>query len=97
MLPGQDWLIDEIGLKLAQNPKQKVTLVGSTEPLGSRAYSLAIASERVQKISNLLRKKGARQRQIIAYPVGYSSRLACTGKHCQPGSNARVLVVFSDE
>jgi len=47
-----------------------VTLVGMTDDLGSRAFKLAIAEQRVNAVFQLLRKLGVPARQMRRYAVG---------------------------
>lgn len=86
--------LDNIADRLKGNMALQVTLTGLTEPLGSRAYSITIASQRVDNIKAYLRRKGVRLSQIVSYPMGYSSKFACLNGPCKPGGNARVLVRY---
>lgn len=57
-------------LMLKADAKLIVTLVGMTDDLGSRAYKLAIAEQRVNAVFKVLRKLGVPARQIRRYAVG---------------------------
>lgn len=50
--------------QLKQRPKEKVTLVGHMDDLGSRNYNLAITEERLMAVSSQLRAFGVSSRQI---------------------------------
>ena len=50
--------------RLKQNPKEKVTLIGHMDDLGSRNYNLAITEERLMAVNRQLRSFGVPARQI---------------------------------
>ena len=50
--------------RLKQNPKERVTLIGHMDDLGSRNYNLAITEERLMAVSKQLRAYGVPARQI---------------------------------
>lgn len=50
--------------RLKQNPKERVTLIGHMDDLGSRNYNLAITEERLMAVSSQLRAFGVPARQI---------------------------------
>lgn len=50
--------------RLKANPKEKVTLIGHMDDLGSRNYNLAITEERLAAVSSQLRALGVQARQI---------------------------------
>lgn len=50
--------------RLKQNPKERVTLIGHMDDLGSRNYNLAITEERLMAVSSQLRAYGVPARQI---------------------------------
>jgi len=75
--PGEVRLEPEELLKLAPHaarlkadPRLSVTLVGHTDDLGSPAYNLAIAQQRVDAVFEALRGQGVARTQIRRYPVG---------------------------
>lgn len=50
--------------RLKQNPKERVTLIGHMDDLGSRNYNLAITEERLMAVNSQLRAMGVPARQI---------------------------------
>jgi outer membrane protein OmpA-like peptidoglycan-associated protein len=85
--------VDEVGEallsrhaeRLKANRKECVTLIGHTENLGSRAYSVALADERVEVVYALLRKFGVSSRQLRRSSAGMEkTRKACQSQACRP-------------
>lgn len=66
-------------LRLQEDPKLVVTLIGQTDNMGSRAYNVAITEKRIESVRALLRSYGVGKKQIRRYAVG-SERL---DKGCQ--------------
>lgn len=95
-LPTELDKLETMAERLKADMTLQVTLTGLTESLGSRTYSITIASQRVDNIKAYLRRKGVRLSQIISYPMGYSSRISCQNGPCKPGGNARVLVNYTN-
>lgn len=61
-----------------------VTLVGMTDDLGSRAYKLAIAEQRVNAVFQELRKLGVPARQMRRYAVGMEEVVrGCVTTECR--------------
>lgn len=82
--------------RLKDNPDQVVTLIGHTDPTGSRSYNLAIAEERIAAVVHALRAFGVPRWQI---------RTVNSGRGEAPGTCAsiacrarmwRVELVFSE-
>lgn len=70
--------------RLKADPKLCVTLVGHTDDLGSPAYNLAIAQQRVDAVYDLLRSQGVARNQIRRYPVGSEKMPAgCRSEACR--------------
>lgn len=70
--------------RLKADPRQVVTLVGSTDDQGSRSYKLAIAQGRVDAVFAALRRLGVPARQMQRYPVGREKMLAgCAAAECR--------------
>lgn len=70
--------------RLKSNPKERVTLIGYTENLGSRAYSVAIAAKRVEAVSSMLRKFGVPIGQIRQRIAGVERNgKACNSEKCR--------------
>lgn len=73
------------GAYLKDNPKKTVTLVGSAESFGSRAYALADAEARLAAVSKWLRVYGASLRQIRRNLVDSVKRsTTCRSSDCRP-------------
>ena len=53
--------------RLKNDPDSYVTLVGHTDDLGSRNYNLALAEQRIESVSKLLRRHGVLRKQIRRY------------------------------
>ena len=51
-------------LRLKKDPNLVITLIGHTDPLGSRSYNLAIAEERMDSVYEILRSLGIPRSQI---------------------------------
>lgn len=82
-------------LRLKQNPKLIVTLTGYTDDLGSRAYNLAIAEQRVDAVSRMLRSLGVPTRQLRRQGhVAEKLAQPCTTAECRQLMR-RVDLVFS--
>ena len=73
--------------RLKENPAQVVTLAGYTDDLGSESYNLAIADQRIEAVTNLLRTYGVPKKQIHPlrrYSVGRAgSMAACRTTDCR--------------
>lgn len=70
--------------RLKANPKQKVTLVGHMDDLGSRNYNLAITEERLAAVSSQLRALGVQARQIRRDRAsGESDSPPCKNEACR--------------
>lgn len=71
-------------LLLKADAKLIVTLVGMTDDLGSRAFKLAIAEQRVNAVFQVLRKLGVPARQIRRYAVGMEKAVGgCITNECR--------------
>lgn len=71
-------------LLLKADAKLIVILVGMTDDLGSRAFKLAIAEQRVNAVFQVLRKLGVPARQIRRYAVGMEKAVAgCITTECR--------------
>lgn len=57
-------------LRLREHPHQVVTLVGYTDPLGSRSYNLAVTEERMDSVVETLRSLGVARSQIRRINAG---------------------------
>ncbi len=76
--------LQQNALRLKENPKLVVTLVGSTDDLGSAAYNLAIAEQRVNSVYQLLRSYGVPRNQLRRYAVGREKTAsACNSSGCR--------------
>lgn len=87
--------VDEAGQKklrvhasrLKEDPAQVVSLAGSTDDTGSRAYNLAIAEQRIEAVAKILHSYGVPKRQIHPvrrYGVGRGrSEPACRTAGCR--------------
>lgn len=70
--------------RLKSDPKLCVTLVGHTDDLGSPAYNLAIAQQRVDAVFDALRGLGVSRNQLRRYPVGSEKAPAgCRQEACR--------------
>lgn len=70
--------------RLKADPKLCVTLVGHTDDLGSPAYNLAIAQQRVDAVFDALRSLGVGRNQLRRYPVGSEKAPAgCRQETCR--------------
>ena len=80
--------------RLKADPRQVVTLVGSTDDQGSRSYKLAIAQGRVDAVFAALRRLGVPARQMQRYPVGREKMVAgCNTAECRK-TMRRVELVY---
>jgi outer membrane protein OmpA-like peptidoglycan-associated protein len=71
-------------VRLKQNPKGLLTLVGYTDDIGSRNFNLAITEERLTAVSALLQTYGAPRRQIRLSRFGrMKGRRTCTSDACR--------------
>lgn len=76
--PADDARIDDGGqdvlrrhaARLKDNPQQVVTLVGYTDPAGSRSYNLAVTEERLNSVAESLRTLGVARGQIRRISAG---------------------------
>lgn len=70
--------------RLKVDPKLNVMLVGHTDDLGSPAYNLAIAQQRVDAVFDVLRGQGVGRGQMRRYPVGSEKAPAgCREEACR--------------
>lgn len=70
--------------RLKADPKLGVMLVGHTDDLGSPAYNLAIAQQRVDAVFDVLRGQGVGRGQMRRYPVGSEKAPAgCREEACR--------------
>jgi outer membrane protein OmpA-like peptidoglycan-associated protein len=78
-------LLNRHAERLKANRKERVTLIGHTESFGSRAYSVAIADERIDAVYSRLRKFGVSSRQLHRYSAGMEkTHKACQSQACRP-------------
>lgn len=98
-------VVDEAGETLLQrhaerlkaDPGLRVTLVGHTDDLGSRAYNLAIADQRVNAVYQLLRKFGAAPQQLQRYGAGVEKNgVRCRDDDCRRLMR-RVEILYPEE
>jgi peptidoglycan-associated lipoprotein len=77
-------LLQQHAERLKANPRLRVTLVGHTNDLGSPAYNLAIAEQRVDAVHRRLREAGVPARQLRRYVVGAEkTSKACHSVECR--------------
>lgn len=57
-------------LRLAENRKTIVTLIGLTDDQGSRSFNLVIAERRIEAVAKFLRAHGVLKNQIRPYALG---------------------------
>ncbi|MFT3848852.1 MAG: OmpA family protein [Propionivibrio sp.] len=70
--------------RLKLDPKQRVTLIGHMDDLGSRNYNLAITEERLTAVSSQLRAYGVPARQIRRdRAAGESGSPRCKTEACR--------------
>ena len=70
--------------RLKQNPKERVTLIGHMDDLGSRNYNLAITEERLMAVNRQLRSFGVPARQIRrSRAASESSSTPCRNEACR--------------
>ncbi len=70
--------------RLKDNPKLRVSLIGHTDDLGSRAYNLAIADRRVQAIYAELRRLGVQAMQMKRSSMGIEKlSKSCISEDCR--------------
>lgn len=70
--------------RLKQNPKERVTLIGHMDDLGSRNYNLAITEERLMAVNRQLRSMGVPARQIRRQrAASESSSSPCKTEACR--------------
>lgn len=80
---GEDFLRRQAE-RLKAEPRTVVTLIGYSDDLGSRAYDLAIAEQRVSQVFARLQALGVPVRQIRRYSVGIElTRAACRSPACR--------------
>jgi len=71
-------------LRLKADSKLVLTLVGHTDDLGSPAYNLAIAQQRVDAVYEALRGQGVARNQLRRYAVGSEKMPAdCRSASCR--------------
>lgn len=71
-------------LRLKEHPQEIVTLVGYTDPLGSRSYNLALTEERMDSVVQLLRSFGVARGQIRRISAGRTQTVAnCDTPACR--------------
>ena len=74
----------------------EVMLVGYTDDQGSRSYQLAVAEQRLEVVSRLLRGMGVQGRQLRRYPVGREMGIqGCSDAECR-GRMRRVELIYQD-
>ena len=70
--------------RLKQNPKERVTLRGYSDELGSRSVSLAITEQRLTAVGKALRAYGVAARQIRRNRVaGVKKPVSCSSPGCR--------------
>lgn len=70
--------------RLKSDGRQRVTLVGLTDDLGSRAYNLAIADQRLSTVQLALRRMGVAAYQIKRRNLGGEpARNRCADEACR--------------
>ena len=71
-------------LRLKDNPKLRVSLIGHTDDQGSRAYNLAIADRRVQAVYAELRRLGVQAMQMKRSSMGIEKlSKSCISEDCR--------------
>lgn len=90
-------VLDDVAAKLKADPLVNVVLVGHTEDVGSREFSMAVASKCTQAVGQALIKRGARPSQIRMLPRGHEKTAAkrCTTAACKKQLR-RVDIVMSE-
>lgn len=70
--------------RLKDSPKLRVTLIGHTDDLGSRAYNIAIADRRVQAVYGELRRLGVQAMQMKRSSMGIEKlSKSCVSEDCR--------------
>ncbi len=82
--------------RLRENPNLQVTLVGHTDHLGSPSYNLAIAEQRINAVSEVLRAERIPVTQIRRQVAGSEQVPAnCKSAECRRKMR-RVELIFSE-
>lgn len=89
--------LQAIATMLRKDRSNAVTLVGSTDDLGSKEYCIAISSKRADVVEAELLKLGVYHSQIRKRPRGYevASEYACGSDACRR-NRRRVEIQFDD-
>ncbi len=74
--------------RLRDDSRLVVTLVGYTDPLGSRSYNLALIEQRVSAVARALRSMDVKPQQIRRHSLGREN----AGPACQSESCRRKLL-----
>lgn len=71
--------------ELNRDRTKKATLIGFTDHLGSREYSVALATKRIKVITDKLVAFGAKAKQLQRFIRGYDTRSArrCSSEACR--------------
>ena len=81
--------------RLLGDPRLIVTLTGHSDDVGSPAYNLALAEQRINAVHQVLREQGVPARQLRRYAVGQEKVPAlCRTAECRRRMR-RVDLVFS--
>lgn len=84
----------EHAARIKVEPNQVVRLVGHTDDLGSRAYNLAIAEQRVNAVYGFLRRAGVPARQLRrSGSAGDLADKSCESAECR-AKKRRVELVY---
>lgn len=71
-------------VRLQDDSKLVVTLVGHSDHLGSRSYNLAVADQRVTAVAKTLRRLGVQRSQIRRYSLGNEKPgVQCQNETCR--------------
>lgn len=77
-------LLRQCADRLKSDGRQRVTLVGMTDDLGSRTYNVAIADRRIATVQLALRKLGVAAHQIKRRNLGGEmARHRCAAESCR--------------
>lgn len=70
--------------RLKAEPGLVVTLIGRTDPLGSRSFNLAVAEQRTAEVAKVLRSMGVAKAQIRRYSLGgEKQKRDCRTEECR--------------
>ena len=89
-------LLDEVVVKLEQNPNLKVEIQGHTDSLGSERYNQNLSENRARAVKNYFVSKGIKGERL--FPVGFGFKLQKVPNQTEAGRalNRRVEFVIQN-